>query len=81
MANQDLKASIKRQYQILNPNGVICHSFWKGEGTEDFKGMFVNYHEVADLSEFFNSHFEILLLEAYKEFDDGDSIVLIAKRK
>lgn len=77
----ELKASIKRQKEILNSNGIICHSFWKGEGSEVFKGLFVNYHSIHDLRLFFEADFEILLLTDYAEFEDGDSILLIGKKR
>lgn len=81
LTDHDLKASIKRQFEILNHGGLICHSFWIGEGTEDFKGMFVNYHSEPNLRAIFGDYFEILMLESYQEFDEGDSLFLIAKRK
>jgi SAM-dependent methyltransferase len=81
LKDEDLKKSIKRQSEILKPGGIICHSFWKGEGTEDFKGMFVNYHKESDLRDFFGGYFEIMLLEPYQEFEDGDSLLLIAGKK
>jgi SAM-dependent methyltransferase len=79
--NNELAQSIKKQSDILNPNGIICHSFWKGEGSEIFKGLFVNYHTKEDLKDFFDKHFEILLLETYNEFEDDDSLLLIGKKK
>jgi trans-aconitate methyltransferase len=80
LKDEDLKKSIKRQAVILKTGGIICHSFWKGEGTEDFKGMFVNYHNASELRDFFGGYFEILLLEHYQEFEDGDSLLLIARK-
>ncbi|MFT5512935.1 MAG: 2-polyprenyl-3-methyl-5-hydroxy-6-metoxy-1,4-benzoquinol methylase [Bacteroidia bacterium] len=77
----ELSDSIKRQIEILNPNGIICHSFWKGEGSEVFKGLFVNYHDKATIELFYAPHFEILTLETYKEFDADDSLLLIARKK
>lgn len=79
--DKELNFSIKRQYDLLNPKGIICHSFWKGEGSEIFKGLFVNYHTILNIRNIFSKYFDILLIEKYKEFDDDDSIVLIAKRK
>lgn len=73
--------SIKRQHELLNEGGIICHSFWKGEGTEVFKGMFVNYHTENALKDYFKEYFEILLLESYMEFEEGDSVLLIGKKK
>ncbi len=81
LSDTELQDSIKRQYDVLNPNGIICHSFWGGEGSEIFKGMFVNYHEIAGLRELFEAYFEIISIEAYKEFEDGDSLLLLARRK
>jgi SAM-dependent methyltransferase len=80
LKNEDLEESILNQYKILKPGGIICHSFWKGKGTEIFKGLFVNYHNEIDLEEFFAEGFEIILLKEYKEFEDGDSLLIIARK-
>ncbi len=76
-----LKNSIQRQHDVLKDKGIICHSFWKGEGDEVFKGMYVNYHTEEDLKKAFEDHFEILSLEPYMEFDDGDSLLIIGRKK
>jgi len=81
LKDYELAESIKRQYEILTPGGIICHSFWKGEGSELFKGLFVNYHNEVNLTEFHQDYFEILSIESYQEFEDGDSLLLIAKKK
>jgi len=81
LTDTELIDSIKRQSEILNPNSIICHSFWKGTGTEIFKGLFVNYHTEAALRVFFTLHFETLLLESYAEFEPNDSLVFIGKKK
>jgi hypothetical protein len=77
----ELVDSIKRQSDILNPKGIICHSFWKGEGSEIFKGLFVNYHSEDALRDFFSKNFDILMLECYDEFEVGDSLLFIGKKK
>lgn len=81
LSNDELKKSIHRQVAILNPNGIICHSFWKGEGEEVFKGLLVNYQTDKSLRILFEDYFELLLLDEYKEFEDGDSLILIGKKK
>ena len=78
--DNELQLSIKRQSQVLNPGGIVCHSFWKGNGSETFKGMFVNYHENKDLQKFFQPFFKILLIKEYKEFENNDSLLYIGKR-
>lgn len=81
LTDHDLAESIKRQYEILNHNGIICHSFWKGEGTEVYNGLFVNYFTENEIKKMFQDYFEILLLKGYQEFEAGDSLLLISRRK
>ncbi|WP_422083777.1 class I SAM-dependent methyltransferase [Ulvibacterium sp.] len=77
LKNHELADSVKRQYEVLNTRGVICHSFWKGEGSEIFKGLFVKYHTKESLEEFFGRYFKILSIESYAEFEQGDSLLLL----
>ena len=81
LSDAELRKSILRQVDILNPNGIICHSFWKGEGDEIFKGLLVNYQTAKSLRALFEDSFEIILMEEYAEFEDGDSLLLIGKKK
>ena len=81
LTDEELRKSILRQVDLLNLNGIICHSFWKGEGDELFKGLLVNYQTDETLRTLFEDYFEILLLEEYNEFEDGDSLLLIGKKK
>ena len=81
LKDEELADSIKRQYEVLNPKGIICHSFWKGEGSEVFKGLFVNYHDAISLKAFYKEYFEILSIENYKEFEDDDSLLLLGRKK
>ena len=71
----------KWKADILNINGIICHSFWKGEGDEIFKGLLVNYQTYENLRILFEDYFEVLLLEEYREFEDEDSLLLIGTKK
>lgn len=44
LMDNELADSIKRQSEVKNTNGIICHSFWKGKNFEIFKGLYVNYN-------------------------------------
>ncbi|MEZ5015428.1 MAG: class I SAM-dependent methyltransferase [Flavipsychrobacter sp.] len=81
LKDEELTSSISRQHELLNRDGIVCHSFWKGEGSELFKGMFVNYHTKKELGSLFATKFNILHLEEYAEVEEGDSIFLIAQKK
>lgn len=81
LTDNQLIDSIENQSKVLMSNGIICHSFWKGEGDEVFNGLFVNYQNEESLQQAFSTHFKIILIETYMEFEEGDSLVLIAKKK
>jgi SAM-dependent methyltransferase len=81
LTDEELAKSIKRQSEILNPEGIICHSFWSGEGSEFFKDMFVNYHNEDDLKSIFSKQFNVLSINSYAEFEEGDSLLLIGRTK
>lgn len=67
--------------EILNENGYVYYSFWKGKGDEKFKGLYVNYHLEKDLEKLLNDNFNIVEIKAYAEFEENDSILLIAQKR
>ena len=81
LQNEKLIQSIRRQADVIEPGGIICHSFWRGTGSETFKGLLVKYHTKSELTELFGTCFDVLLLESYAEFEEGDSLLLIARKK
>lgn len=38
LTDEQLQSSIKRQHDLLASGGIICHTFWVGEGTRNLKG-------------------------------------------
>lgn len=81
LTSSELINSFTKQMELLNENGYICHSFWKGKGDEEFKGMYVNYHLEKDLEKLLNDNFNIVEMKAYAEFEENDSILLIAQKR
>jgi SAM-dependent methyltransferase len=81
LKDSELVESINRQYKVLKPAGIICHSFWNGEGSEVFKGMFVNYQSKETVTEIFEDYFEIVSIEYYKEFEESDSLLLLGRKR
>jgi len=81
LPQDDLKASIARQAQMLNKDALIFHTFWKGSGSDEYEGLLFNYYEKEDLQALFAEQFEIVALESYQELKEDDSLLLVAKRK
>ena len=48
LTREDLAKSFQRQKEILNPNGIAFHSFWKGNKTENMEGLLFTYYEIED---------------------------------
>jgi len=81
LEDQSLKDSVKRQFNILRPGGIVCHTFWHGKESEIFNEMFVNYHSDEGINLLFGTYFDPLLIQYYQEFDPRDSFIYIGKRK
>ena len=81
LSDEALTSSIQRQHKVLNTEGIICHSFWNGTGDETFKGMYVNYHNEAELKSLFEPFFELTFIKPYQEFEKDDSLLLVGQKK
>lgn len=81
LEDEALEASIQRQCEILNPGGMVCHTFWKGEDSEIYNDLFVNYHTDEGIRILFKKHFDPLLMQFYQEFEKADSILYLGKKK
>jgi trans-aconitate methyltransferase len=81
LEDEDLHASVRRQYEILQPEGIVCHSFWHGQDSEIYNDLFVNYHSDEGIGILFDEYFDHMLFLFYQEFEKGDSFLYIGKRK
>lgn len=79
LTQEELLMSFYRQLQVLNPKGIICHSFWNGEGKEITGVILHNYYQKEELLELLSKNFELLYFEEYTEMEKGDSLLIIAK--
>ena len=81
LTKEDLTKSFQRQKEILNPHGILFHSFWKGNKVEEMEGLLFTYYEKENLKKIVESHFEILTLETYTEMEKDDSIYVILRTR
>ncbi len=80
LTKRDLKKSIKRQREILNPGGIAFHSFWKGNKTEYKRGLRFVYYEKNQLKKIIEKNFDILEIKIFTEMEKNDSIYVILKK-
>lgn len=81
LEDEALVNSIKRQFELLNPGGFVCHSFWYGRDSEYYNDMFVNYHSDEGIRTFFGVYFDHKLFHYYEEFEKSDSFLYIGQKK
>jgi trans-aconitate methyltransferase len=75
-----LQRSMDRQLDLLNEGGLICHSFWKGDETQEHFGMHAQDRTADELRELMRGRFDIVHLDEYAEMEPGDSLLLIARK-
>jgi SAM-dependent methyltransferase len=77
--HESMKKSFNRQAQILEPGGIILHSFWYGEEVESIEDM--EFYQVTELSlqKLLSNQFKILEMKRYQEMEEGDSLYLICE--
>jgi SAM-dependent methyltransferase len=80
LTREELARSFKRQKEILNDNGILLHSFWKGSKEEAYDGLRFIYYSEDELLEFVKD-FELLEIATYKEISKNDSIYIVLKKK
>ena len=72
LSKDELKASFKRQADVLRRDGVMLHSFWYGDKeAEEHHGLVSYYYTELDLLESSGDLFDLIELKRYAEFEDG----------
>lgn len=80
LKRDELILSLDRQKKLLNSGGILCHSFWKGEKQEEFRGLFFQYYLEEEIQEILKPSYTILKTELYSEFEDDDSFLIVAQK-
>ncbi|HSG74328.1 MAG TPA: class I SAM-dependent methyltransferase [Nitrosopumilaceae archaeon] len=81
LTKRNLRKSIKRQKEILNPGGIAFHTFWKGDKTEYKRGLRFVYYEKSQLKKIIGKNFAILEMKIFTEMEKNDSIYVVLKKK
>lgn len=74
-----LEKSLIRQQKVINKNGIFAHTFWLGDKEFTMEGMLFIFHNREKLLALVSKYFTVLETYDYKEFEEGDSILIIAK--
>lgn len=80
LTREELRVSFCRQAELLNPGGILFHTFWYGDGEEVFSGLLSVYYTRETLTDLLGEAFELLAFEKYAEMDAGDSFYVVLKQ-
>ena len=75
----ELNKSFRRQQSVIKTKGIFAHTFWIGDKEFEMEGMLFVYHKQKKLLDLVSKYFSILESYSYKEFEDNDSVFIIAQ--
>ncbi len=81
LTREELQDSLQEQNRVLTPDGTLLHTFWTGSGEEEYEGILTVSYSNEELKAIFQSEFEIVNIEKYQEEAEGDSILVVAKKR
>ena len=79
LENEQLANSLCRQKEILTGPGVVFHSFWRGQGTEEHHGLRFVYQDEDSIKAIFGATFSQVDVVSYTEMEIDDSLYVIAR--
>jgi cyclopropane fatty-acyl-phospholipid synthase-like methyltransferase len=79
LSEDELRQSFRRQEAILNPGGILFHSFWYGDKEEFFHGLRFRYYTKEMLLGIVESRFDAVAMARYTEMEQDDSLYLVLK--
>ena len=78
LTNEQLEKSLLRQKEVLSKDGLIMHSFWRGDGVEEHHGLRFVYQTEASIREILGESFDSVNVVTYTEMEDDDSLYVLA---
>jgi cyclopropane fatty-acyl-phospholipid synthase-like methyltransferase len=80
LERDELPRSLERQRELLNPDGIAFHTFWRGSGEETHHDLLFVYYTQDDLTSILPDGYKIRQNVLYKEDKKDDSILLIIQK-
>ena len=80
LTRKNLAGSFLRQHKLLNENGLLFHTFWRGASESRSGDLSFNRYRIGELRNLLEKNFRIIEIEPYRELLENDSIYLIARK-
>ena len=79
LTRNELEESFKRQQQVIKQHGLFAHTFWLGDKEFTMENILFIFYDKEELLALIRKYFTIRETYSYKEFEDGDSIFIVAE--
>ena len=80
LTKKECLGSLKQQKDILNPQGILFHSFWHGDKIEKHHGLLFTYYTEDELIKMVKDDYNILKIQRYTEFEKDDSLFVVLQK-
>ena len=77
---EGLKLSFQRQYEVLKDGGIAFHTFWLGEGEEEYDGLRFVYLTPETIKPLIDERFEVISPTIYTESEKNDSFFIVLRK-
>jgi cyclopropane fatty-acyl-phospholipid synthase-like methyltransferase len=81
LTKEELKISFFYQMKVLNNGGILFHSFWHGDKTEEYDGLLFTYYTENELETIVDKYYSVLEIKRYKEMEDDDSFYVVLQKQ
>jgi hypothetical protein len=80
LTQSQLRESLRQQARVLTRHGMALHTFWYGEGKEEYSGLLFVYYTEETLAQVISEEYEIVEIKRYTEMESDDSLFLVLKK-
>ena len=80
LPKSDILASFSRQRDLLNSQGLLFHSFWRGDKIKNHKGLLFVYYQEESLLDLIGPCWIVLETNRYKESRKNDSFYMVLQK-
>jgi len=81
LTQDELAQSFKRQQDVIKSGGLFAHTFWLGGKAFEMNNMLFVCYEEEMLLAAVSRYFDICETYGYKEFEEGDSLMVVARNR
>jgi cyclopropane fatty-acyl-phospholipid synthase-like methyltransferase len=80
-SDDELRQSFAAQAECLNDDGLLFHSFWRGDSMEEMMGMRFYYRQPEQLAALLGDQLKLVQSAVYTELEKDDSFWVLAQKR